>query len=167
MQPSYGSVSDLVKDKAKCGVAMVESEAMSNTQAICNAKTNDMLSSLDFKSSTREGILKENVNMNDALHWAARKGQLEEVKKFLTSDQVDVNKVYPLWEAAQRGHLQVVKKLLANDQVDVNKGYPLRSAAQGGHLQVVKELLKNDQVDVNDGYPLCGAAQGGHLQVVK
>jgi hypothetical protein len=37
MQPSYGDVSDLVKDKVKCGVAMVESEAIINIQAICNA----------------------------------------------------------------------------------------------------------------------------------
>jgi hypothetical protein len=27
MQPSYGSVSDLVKDKVKCDVGMVENEA--------------------------------------------------------------------------------------------------------------------------------------------
>jgi hypothetical protein len=37
MQPSYGDVFDLVKDKAKCGVAMVESEPITNIQAICNA----------------------------------------------------------------------------------------------------------------------------------
>jgi len=37
MQPSYGDVFDLVKDKAKCCVAIVESEAITNIQAICNA----------------------------------------------------------------------------------------------------------------------------------
>jgi len=37
MQPRYGAVFDLVKDKAKCGVAMVENEVITNIQAICNA----------------------------------------------------------------------------------------------------------------------------------
>jgi hypothetical protein len=36
MQPNYGDVSDLIKDKAKCGVAMVENEAITNIQVICN-----------------------------------------------------------------------------------------------------------------------------------
>jgi hypothetical protein len=37
MQPSYGDVSDLVKDKAKRGVAIVENEAITNIQTIFNA----------------------------------------------------------------------------------------------------------------------------------
>jgi hypothetical protein len=165
MQPSYGNVSDLVKDKAKCVVAMVENEALSNTQAICNVETNDMMGSLDFKSSTREGILKVDVNMSDPFHRDGRKVYLK--GPIFINDQVDVNACHSLCGAAQGGHLEVVKELLTNDQVDVNAGHPLRWAARKGHLQMVKELLANGQIDVNAGHPLRWAAEKGHLQVAK
>jgi hypothetical protein len=84
---------------------MVKSEAITNIQAICNAQTNDMFSSLDFKSSTRGGILKPDVHMSDP--------------------QVDVNMGHPFHWVAKRGHLQVTKELFTNDQVHVNVGHPL------------------------------------------
>lgn len=56
MQPSYGSVFYLVKDKVKCGVAMVENEALSNNQAICNAENIDMFSSLDSNLLLERGF---------------------------------------------------------------------------------------------------------------
>jgi hypothetical protein len=124
MQPSYGDVSNLVKDKAKCGVAIVESEAITNIQTICNARTNDMLSSLDFKSSNRRGILKPNVHMNDP--------------------QVDVNMGHPLHWTAEKDHLEVAKEFSTNDQIDMNMGHPFHRVAKRGHLEVEEELLTND-----------------------
>jgi hypothetical protein len=114
MQPSYSDVSNLVKDKVKCGVAIVENEAIINIQTICNAQTNDMLSSLDFKPSTREGILKPNFHISDP--------------------QVDVNMGHPFHRAAKKGHLEVVKELFTNDQIDMNMGRPFHRVAKRGHL---------------------------------
>jgi hypothetical protein len=71
-----------------------------------------MLSSLNFKSSTRGGILKLDVHISDP--------------------QVDVNMGHPFHRVVEKGHLDVVKELFTNDQIDMNMGDPLHRAVKKG-----------------------------------
>lgn len=118
------------------------------------------------------------------IHDAAKAGDLEKVKAFLSANPALVFSNYdelgdnplsggkPLHYAAEGGHKNVVELLLAK-KADVNakanSGYtPLELAAFGGHKDVAELLLAN-KADVNAGLqsPLLDAAARGHTDVVK
>ena len=112
------------------------------------------------------------------LHEAARRGDLENVRRllkdspelvFTKSDSGDT----PLHWAALRGHKDVVALLLANRakvNAKENSGVtPLHLAASEGH-QDVAELLLANKADINaqdnDGYtPLYEAVRVGHKEL--
>ena len=88
----------------------------------------------------------------DEVHFAAREGQLEQVRKLIQDDPSlvtahDKSGYTPLHWAADRGHLNVVRYLLGSG-ADINEraesGYtPLHQAAKAGQLNVVCYLLEN------------------------
>nr|7TBO_A Chain A, D12 LOV2-DARPin fusion [synthetic construct]7TBO_B Chain B, D12 LOV2-DARPin fusion [synthetic construct] len=114
-----------------------------------------------------------------ALLEAAKKGQIEEVRRLLElgadANGADGTGTTPLHLAAYSGHLEIVEVLLKHgadvDASDVFGYTPLHLAAYWGHLEIVEVLLKNG-ADVNamdsDGMtPLHLAAKWGYLEIVE
>eukprot|EP01018_Ginkgo_biloba_P005025 Gb_30610 [translate_table: standard] len=126
----------------------------------------------------------QTLRKNTVLHFAAKEGHSEFVKKLLQlklviSGHVNTDGNTPLHEAAQQGHSQVVEILLKHNKLDahiLNKEgvSPLFVAAEKGHPAIVRQLLKVrspaikfDRKRHSDGQ-ICvhAAAHGGHLGVV-
>ena len=91
------------------------------------------------------------TEQEQALHWAAELGQIEEVRALL-SEGVDKDCVggwraqTPLCEAAVNGHVDVAQLLIAAG-ADINKGdingrTPMHWAAVRGHEKVAQLLIK-------------------------
>jgi cytohesin len=115
-----------------------------------------------------------------SIHDAAKKGNLEAVKKHL-ADGADVNAkddafgTTPLHRAAYYGHKEIVVLLIAAE-TDVNPKNvlgttPLHQAAARGHKEVVELLIAAD-ADVNakkkDGWtPLHSAAFSGRKEIAE
>eukprot|EP01018_Ginkgo_biloba_P005024 Gb_01863 [translate_table: standard] len=127
---------------------------------------------------------RQTLRKNTVMHFAAKEGHSEFVKKLLQlklviSGHVNTDGNTPLHEAAQQGHSQVVEILLNHNKLDahiLNKEgvSPLFMAAEKGHLAIVGQLLnvrspaiKFDRKRHSDGQ-ICvhAAARGGHLGVV-
>jgi cytohesin len=119
-------------------------------------------------------------SQKDALHDAARNGDLAKVKTLLAThpdlvNRKDTNGMTPLHCAALGGHKDIAELLLAK-QADVNAKdnagiSPLSFAAGSGYKDVVQLLLAK-QADVNarsnDGWtPLHAAAMSGHKDVAE
>ena len=126
----------------------------------------------------QQGEQQQELSSQD-LNLAAKRGDVDKVRKLLESGRYDVNCVdtseWTLLHVA--GHLDVVKLLIPEFEADVNactnSGVtPLHMAAYMGHLDVVKVLISEFKADVNactnSGVtPLHMAAYRGHLDVVK
>ena len=99
------------------------------------------------------------------------------VQILLQSEEVDVNKGYPLAIAASKGHEGVVRMLTTHSEIDVNQKRErgvtaLHMAAQVGHEGVVRILTTHSKINVNQqkdvgGTALYMAAQNGHVLVVE
>ncbi len=86
------------------------------------------------------------------IHKAARKGDLEKVKRIIDRDPNQINaqdllKMTPLYLASMKGHTEVVEFLLEHG-ADIELGNdlnerPLAKAAKFGHYDTVKVLLEH------------------------
>jgi|GEM_PF-4510839 len=113
------------------------------------------------------------------LHWAAREGQLTNVRSLLDKgydvDARDSKGKSPLHEAVSNGHLDITKLLLergANvDARESGGGSPLHAAVSNGHLDITKLLLErgaNVAARESGGEsPLHAAVSNGHLDITK
>ncbi|XP_048242804.1 ankyrin repeat and KH domain-containing protein mask-like isoform X3 [Haliotis rufescens] len=115
------------------------------------------------------------------LYYASRDGDLEEVKRLLTTPGVDINSRgelswTPVMVAAYRGHRDVVELLVSDGAdvslVDVNGNNILHHACMGGDVETVKCVLSLRVVDINSRgrlsrTPVMEAALGGHRDVVE
>lgn len=117
------------------------------------------------------------------LHVAARKGQVETVRRLLAggakASTRDDNKVTPLHLAALYGHLDVARLLVdakrtwtsksPTEQMNKNGITPLVYAAAGGHEVMVSYLIASMR-SVDGGslnYALKYAVIGGHTQMMR
>ncbi|XP_071078674.1 multiple epidermal growth factor-like domains protein 6 [Haliotis cracherodii] len=115
------------------------------------------------------------------LFYASGAGDLEEVKRLLTTPGVDINSRgdgsrTPVMEAAYRGHRDVVEILVSEGAdvslVDKHGNNILHLACTGGDVETVKYVLSLHVVDINSrGWgswtPVMEAAVGGHRDVVE
>ncbi|XP_071116426.1 ankyrin repeat and KH domain-containing protein mask-like [Haliotis cracherodii] len=115
------------------------------------------------------------------LFYASGDGDLEEVKRLLTTPGVDINSRgewsrTPVIEAAYWGHREVVELLVSEGAdvslVDVDGDNILHYACRGGDVETVKYVLSLHVVDINsrgDGSrtPVMEAAEWGHREVVE
>ncbi|XP_071116432.1 inversin-like [Haliotis cracherodii] len=114
------------------------------------------------------------------LHYASKDGDLEEVKRLLSTPGVDINcrvgSRTPVMAAARWGHRDVVE-LLVSEGADVSLvdvvGYNiLHLACRGGDVETVKYVLSLHVVDINSrGWgsrtPVMEAAWRGYRDVVE
>ena len=113
------------------------------------------------------------------LHYAARDGHVEGVKKIIqymiqNAVHVDVRNRQnetPLHFATQEGHLEVAKTLI-NFGADVNARNtynitPFQLAIQNNHLDIVQFLVDTDRADLESSDALHQAAQRGFLEIVQ
>ncbi|XP_071078472.1 uncharacterized protein [Haliotis cracherodii] len=114
------------------------------------------------------------------LFCACKAGDLEKVKRLLSTPGVNVNcrerSRTPVMEAAWRGHRDVVELLVSKGAdgslVDKYGDDTLHYACLGGDVETVKYVLSLHVVDINSRgevsrTPVMVAALGGHRDVVK
>ncbi|XP_071078455.1 inversin-like isoform X2 [Haliotis cracherodii] len=115
------------------------------------------------------------------LHYASLAGDLEEVKRLLSTPGVDVNSrgewsMTPVMEAARRGHRDVVELLVSEGAdvslVDEDGDNILHLACMRGDVETVKYVLSLHVVDINSRgrgsrTPVMRAAYWGHRDVVE
>ncbi|KAG0489459.1 hypothetical protein HPP92_006322 [Vanilla planifolia] len=121
-------------------------------------------------------------NGYDALHIAARQGDVDVVKELLKvlpelSMTVDLSNTTALHTAATQGHIEVVNLLLEADSslaliVRSNGKTALHSAARNGHLEVVKAILNKEpglsvRTDKKGQTALHMAVKGTSLEIVE
>ena len=98
---------------------------------------------------------------NWPLFWAAAVGDVDAVRKMISSAGIDVNFAVksgatPLYIAAEAGQVGVVRVLLADARADTNaatkilKRRPLMAAAVCGHVDVVRALLASGRVNQSE-----------------
>ena len=123
--------------------------------------------------------------MSDRMVSAARKGNLQEVRRLVEEEGVDPKQRVrgtfgetPLLWSANSGHLQVMQYLIEEQhcdprRVDEDGRTPLHYSAGGGHLDVVRYLTEKKHcdpkcVDIKNGWtPLHWASEWGRSKVVK
>ncbi|CAL5389010.1 unnamed protein product [Camellia sinensis] len=118
----------------------------------------------------------------DALHIAAKQGDLEVVKVLMEahpelSMTVDMTNTTALHTAAMQGHREVVDFFLESESslaaiAKSNGKTALHSAARNGHVEVVKALLSNElgiatRTDKKGQTALHMAVKGQNLEVVE
>lgn len=142
-----------------------------------HSKNRDNLTPIDLVKDPKSDLA-DLLRGEPALLDAAKKGEIERVKKLLTEDNVNCRDEYgrnstPLHLAAGYNHLDVVEYLLEN-KADVNakdKGglVPLHNASSYGHVDVASLLIRyNSVINATDRWnftPLHEAAQKGRTQV--
>jgi tankyrase len=142
-----------------------------------NRRNRDNLTALDLVKE-QEGDLADLLRGDSALLDAAKKGDLDRIKKLLTPENINCRDEEGrnstlLHLAAGYNHLDVVEYLLENG-ADVNardKGglIPLHNASSYGHVDVALLLIKyNSLVNMCDRWnftPLHEAAQKGRTQL--
>ncbi|XP_067668012.1 serine/threonine-protein phosphatase 6 regulatory ankyrin repeat subunit B-like [Haliotis asinina] len=116
------------------------------------------------------------------LHAACYMGNMAAVRRLLSQDQSDINRVGGLWDmtpvvtAALQGHRDMVELLVSRGAdvslVDVYCDNILHYACVGGDRTTVEFVLSLDAVDVNSRggvgrTPVMAAALGGHRDVVE
>lgn len=115
------------------------------------ALTKDGKTPFDLAVEKGHSDLYDMLRLGDALHRAARIGDVAEIKRCLLDgakvNGKDENGWTPLHRAAFKGKTESVKVLLNNganvDMVD-NSGYtPLHRAVEAGHVQVALALIGN------------------------
>nr|QLI56440.1 ankyrin repeat protein [Coriandrum sativum] len=115
------------------------------------ALTKDGKTPFDLSVEKGHSDLYDMLCLGDALHRAARIGDVSEIKRCLVEgakvNGKDENGWTPLHRAAFKGQTESVKVLLNNganiDMVD-NSGYtPLHRAVEAGHVQVALALIGN------------------------
>jgi len=104
--------------------------------------------------------INENTVFGTYLHIAARKGNLDAVKKLLELG-FDINaeggifNAAPIHDAANEGHLEIVKYLAENnaklDESEHDKN-PLFIAIQNGHRDIVKYLVEEQHMNKDMEY---------------
>ncbi|KAK4483148.1 hypothetical protein RD792_010328 [Penstemon davidsonii] len=118
----------------------------------------------------------------DALHIAAKQGDLEVVKALMEahpelSMTVDISNTTALHTAAAQGHIEVVNYFLESESslatiAKSNGKTALHSAARNGHVKVVKALLSKEpgiimRTDKKGQTALHMAVKGQNLEVVE
>lgn len=130
--------------------------------------------------ATEEESGSEDEGGDQPIHWAARIGDIEEIKELLASGaKVDAVNDYgsqPIHRAAANGNSEAVKVLLASGAnvhaANTLHGWqPIHSAANKGHAEVIKVLLEaGSEIDRDDQYgfqPIHRAAENGNADAVK
>ncbi|MGE0491129.1 MAG: ankyrin repeat domain-containing protein [Vulcanimicrobiota bacterium] len=112
-----------------------------------------------------------------ALHWAAARGDLEQVELLLEHGAVPRDgRASPLHLACASGHREVAARLLeAGAELDTRDSYHLRSplffATMGGDVELIRLLAEQGaEVDTEDGFgqrPLHYASFSGNTEVVR
>ncbi|KAK6144521.1 hypothetical protein DH2020_021341 [Rehmannia glutinosa] len=136
----------------------------------------------------RELLCKENsagetpLNGFDALHIAAKQGDLEVVKVLLEAQPelamtVDIANTTALHTAATKGHIEIVNYFLESEShlatiARSNGKTALHSAARNGHVQVVNALLEKEpgittRIDKKGQTALHMAVKGQNVEVVE
>ena len=139
----------------------------------------ELLTSESYQIKGKLVFHDEIANDEYKLLCAAERGNIEEVKRLLSSGLLDVNSLKdgttPLHEAARDGHTDVVQ-LLLNRGADKNKesmfgSTPLHRAALNNHKHIVQLLLNSGayrhKADESGNTPLSIAIQFGHKDVVQ
>ncbi|MEM0459829.1 MAG: ankyrin repeat domain-containing protein [Thermofilaceae archaeon] len=115
-----------------------------------------------------------------SLHEAARKGDLQLVKKLVVKgadvNAKDLSGWTPLHYAAKEGHLEIVQFLVEKgasvNAEDISGWTPLHEAAYCGHLEIARFLAMrganvNARENIDKATPLHYAAREGHLEVAR
>ncbi|GFQ06363.1 ankyrin repeat-containing protein at5g02620 [Phtheirospermum japonicum] len=138
---------------------------------------------VERKLGWRDAILGSKPGMDfDALHIAAKQGDLEVVKVLMEahpelSMTVDIANTTALHTAATQGRIEVVNYFLESESslatiARSNGKTALHSAARNGHVEVVKALLSKDprlstRTDKKGQTALHMAVKGQNLDVVE
>ncbi|MEM3964467.1 MAG: ankyrin repeat domain-containing protein [Thermofilaceae archaeon] len=115
-----------------------------------------------------------------SLHEAARKGDLQLVKKLVVKgadvNAKDLSGWTPLHYAAKEGHLEIVQFLVEKgasvNAEDISGWTPLHEAAYCGHLEIARFLAMrganvNARENIDKATPLHYAVKMGHLEVAR
>jgi hypothetical protein len=131
----------------------------------------------EYKFEYREGdfknhyhLLKRYVKIQDLLHEASEKGELD-IVKYAVQNGADIHKSsdFPFRIAARKGHFEVAKYLLSlGSDVNADHGEAIRYASLNGYLDFVKYLVEHGaNIHAVEDQPLQWAAFNGYLDVVK
>jgi ankyrin repeat protein len=122
------------------------------------------------------------LKKESSFHIAARNGDIEAVRIFLSNllldpNIINANGATALHLASQNGYIDIVIILLADQRVNPNalagNGVsPLHLASQNGHTGIVRILLSDlrvnpNTVNINGVTPLYSASQSGQIGTVK
>ncbi|WOG94793.1 hypothetical protein DCAR_0314090 [Daucus carota subsp. sativus] len=143
------------------------------------ALTKDGKTAFDLAVEKGHSDLYDMLQLGDALHRAARLGDVSEIKRCLVEgakvNGKDQNGWTPLHRAAFKGRVESVKVLLNNganvDMVDGSGYTPLHRAVEAGHVQVALALIGNgakaNMKGLKGVVPLHLDSFKNHLSLVK
>eukprot|EP00961_Rhodomonas_salina_P238763 3226936-Rhodomonas_salina.1 len=125
-----------------------------------------------------DGFSTTDIEKPAAMHVAAKKGDLEDVKILLEAGAADVRSgdgKTPLHFVAAEGHAEVARVLVGagtdKETKDKDGGTPLHFAAFEGHAEVARVLLEagadTEAKDKNGDTPLHDAALAGYVEMVR
>ena len=123
---------------------------------------------------------KKTLSVKEILNNAINNQNLEQIKKVISSGNVDINQKIDkysmcslLYRACVRGYDDIVEFLLKQPSIDVNLCNPLWVVAIFGEYPILAMLLGHKNINVNAKLittnltPICGAAKEARPEVVK
>ena len=117
-------------------------------------------------------IIKESINIGDALLSACINGHLEIVKWLFeignNNDNYYLDNGFAC--ACENGHLEIVEWVLEINpknkfDIDYDRGFGY--ACGHGHLEIAKCLLELVDIHIEDEFAFCSACENGHLEIAK